>query len=85
MVGGAAALAICNTILDVQRIEWLNNEVLIKQGVSEQRLDLEFSLVNDSIHGEVYTCRVTLTNGTILQQSFTIDVECKLIVCSGTS
>ena len=61
------------------RMEWLNAEgVLITSATSTQQLDLVFSLVNDSIHDQVYVCRVTRDEGVIATQNFTTDVVGKI-------
>ena len=43
--------------------------------MSTQELDLVFPLVNDSIHNEVYTCRVTRDGGMTAIQNFTVNVN----------
>ena len=40
-----------------------------------QELDLIFSPVNDSIHNQVYICRVTRMEGSLAEQNFTVTVK----------
>ena len=56
-------------------IEWFYNGVVVENATSTQQLNLVFSQVNDSIHGDVYTCRVTRDGGSQTQQNLTIDVD----------
>ena len=51
---------------------------MIESALSTQELNLVFSLVNDSIHNEVYTCRVTREEGIIAAQNFTVNVDGKV-------
>ena len=56
-------------------MEWFVSGVVVESAVpSQRRLDLTFSLVNDSIHNEVYTCRVTRGGGMTVMQNFTANV-----------
>ena len=57
-------------------IEWLSGEdVLMTSSMSTQQLDLVFSLVTDSIHRQVYVCRVTRSaDGMVATQNFTANV-----------
>ena len=73
------AQAVCTTTLDgVANIAWLKDGVVVIEGGALTSLDLVFSVVNDSIHGNIYTCRVTLTNGVIHRENITISVDCKI-------
>ena len=60
-------------------IEWLRDGVVVESEASTgiQELDLVFSPVNDSIHNQLYVCRVMRvaneTNVTAVQK-FTVDV-----------
>ena len=57
-------------------MEWLNDgDVVVAAQSSTQRLDLLFDIVNDSIHNEVYTCRVTRNATDTAEQTFTVSVE----------
>ena len=74
-----SAVAICTTILDgVANIAWLRDGAVVMDGGALTRLELVFNIVNDSLHGDVYTCRVNLTNEETYQQNITISVECKI-------
>ena len=56
-------------------MEWLNEEdEVVVSATSTQQLDLVFSLVNDSIDGQVFICRVTRKGGMVGTQNFTVDV-----------
>ena len=74
------ALATIKCFSDVPaiRIEWLmiNEEgiVLLASATSTQQLDLEFSPVNDSIHGQEFVCKVTREGGMIKEDSFVVSV-----------
>ena len=67
----------CFSHIPAIRIEWLNEETgaLLASATSTQQLDLEFSLVNDSIHGQEFVCQVTRDGGTIKRDSFTVNVD----------
>ena len=76
---GQSATATCESDTPATRIEWLTNgEEVIQSALSTQELDLVFPLVNDSIHNEVYTCRVTREGGMIATQNFTVNVDGKV-------
>ena len=79
---GQSATARCSSEAPATRMEWLTNGVVVQSAASTQLLDLVFSLVNDSIHGQVYTCRVTRETDdgmfTIATQSFTVNVNGKV-------
>ena len=79
---GQSATATCSSDIPVTRIEWLTNGEVIESALSTQELDLVFSPVNDSIHNEVYTCKVTREGEMIATQNFTVNVDGK-IQCSG--
>ena len=76
---GQSAAATCRSDTPATRIEWLtiaNGEEVIESAMSTQELDLVFSLVNDSINNEVYTCRVTREEGNMIAtQNFTVNVD----------
>ena len=81
---GSSAMVRCSSDNLATGMEWLNNELVIARASSIQELDLMFSLVNDSIHNQVYVCRVTRDggNGTIAtaMQNFTVNVAGKIIL-----
>ena len=52
----------CSSDLDVTSIEWLYNLQVVSSSTASE-LQLVFSPVNDSVHGQEYTCRVTSSYG----------------------
>ena len=74
---GDNATASCISDNQATRMEWLNNGMVIETAMSTQQLDLEFSPVNDSIHNQVYICRVTRGDD-VQEQNFTVRVDGKL-------
>ena len=77
---GQLATVRCISNNAATRMEWLNAEdVLITSATSTQQLDLVFSLVNDSIHDQVYVCRVIRNGGVIATQNFTMDLFSKIL------
>ena len=74
-----SATAKCISDAPTTRTEWLLNGVIIESDVSTQELDLVFSSVNDSIHNQVYVCRVTREGGAQAEQNFTAKVDGKHI------
>ena len=73
---GTSAITKCFSDVPAIRIEWLNEEavVLLASTTSTQQLDLEFSPVNDSIHGQEFVCKVTRDGRRIKKDSFTANV-----------
>lgn len=51
-------------------IEWIRDEVVLESDTSTKQLPLTFSQVNDSIHGNMFICRVTREGGGQAQQVF---------------
>ena len=78
---GQSATASCKSDTPVTMIEWLRDGMLVESVTSMdiQELDLVFSPVNDSIHNQVYVCRVTRDGGDGMTvtavQNFTVDVD----------
>ena len=76
---GQSATARCSSDAPATRMEWLRDGVVVESAALTQQLDLVFSLVNDSIHDLVYTCRVTREMGegmsAIATQNFTVNVD----------
>ena len=73
---GQSVTVRCSSDVPATRMEWLTNGVVVESVASTQQLDLVFSLVNDSIHNQVYTCRVTReVDGTTATQNFTVKVD----------
>ena len=81
---GQSATASCRSDPPATRIEWFStsNGEVIESALSTQELDLVFSPLNDSIHNEVYTCRVTREGGIIATQNFTVNVDGKIHSCN---
>ena len=76
---GESATAVCKSDIPATRIEWLTNgEEVIESALPTQELDLVFPLVNDSIHNEVYFCRVTREGLMTATQNFTLNVDGKV-------
>ena len=78
---GDSATASCVSDNQATRMEWLSNGVVVETAMSTQQLDLEFSPVNDSIHNQVYVCRVTRESAIQVQQNFTVRVDGKNLLC----
>ena len=55
-------------------MEWLTNGRVVESATSTQTLHLTIPLVNDSIHNDVFVCRVVREIGRIATQNFTVDV-----------
>ena len=77
---GSDATITCQSDIATERIEWLTQErtVIVYESNATQ-LNLTFTPVNDSIHGQVYICRVmiavTRNNTGVAEQNFTMNVE----------
>ena len=74
---GEAATATCSSDTPATSMEWLRNGEVVASAASTQILVLMVSLVNDSIHGQVYVCRVTREGGMVAMQNFTVQVNGK--------
>ena len=72
----------CVSDVPASRIEWLNgDDVLMTSSMSTQQLNLVFSLVNDSIHGQNYVCRVNRSSdGVVATQNITANVVGKTVI-----
>ena len=75
---GGSATATCESDTLPDTIEWLTDGVVLDSATSTQQLDLVFPLVNDSIHNQDYTCRVTREGGMTATQNFTVKVDGKI-------
>ena len=75
---GQSATARCKSDTPATLIEWLNDGVVVESATSTQQLDLVFSLVNDSIHNQVYICRVTREGEIPATQNFSVKVDGKV-------
>ena len=71
-------MATCTSDTLATSMEWLTNGVVVESDMSTQTLDLIIPLVNDSIHNDVFICRVTREDGMIATQNFTVIVDGKL-------
>ena len=72
----------CISDVPASMIEWLSGEdVLMTSSTTTQQLNLVFSLVNDSIHNQIFICRVTrLGDGMVATQNFTANVIGKTLI-----
>ena len=83
---GQSATARCSSNVSATRMEWLSNGVVIESATSTKQLNLLFSLVNDSIYHQLYTCRVTReVDGMTATQNFTVNVGGKTISLIATA
>ena len=82
---GQSVTASCKSDTPATRIEWLRDGVVVESDNTAgiQELDLVFSPVNDTIHNQVYVCRVTRGKDgmppEIAVQNFTVNVDGKTI------
>ena len=76
---GQSATVTCISDTEASMIEWLYNGMTRESATSTKQLTLSFSQVNDSIHGEVYTCRFTRMDGMQAQQIFIPNVIGKMV------
>ena len=75
MIGSSANIS-CHSDIPTEEMEWLRDgDVVVAVQPRTQQLDLCFNTVNDSIHNQVYTCRVTRTANKTVKQNFTVSVE----------
>ena len=83
---GQSVIASCISDTPATKIEWLRDGVVVKSVTSNsiQELDLVFSPVNDSIHNQVYMCRVTRDGRDGMPvtavQNFTVNVKGKMML-----
>ena len=71
---GRPSIAVCISDTPATLMEWLTNGRVVESAMSTQTLDLIIPLVNDSVHNDVFICRVTRQVGGIATQNFTVDV-----------
>ena len=82
---GESATASCKSDAPASMIEWLRDGMVVESAAFTgiQELDLVFSPVNDSIHTQVYVCRVTRDGGNGMtvtaMQNFTVNVDGKMV------
>ena len=83
-----SATASCESDAPATMIEWLRDGLVVESAAFTgiQTLDLIFSPVNDSIHTEMYVCRVTRDGGNGMTvtavKNFTVNVDGKMLVLS---
>ena len=83
---GDSATASCKSDTPASMIEWLRDGMVVESAAFTgiQKLDLVLSPVNDSIHTQVYVCRVTRDGGNGISvttvQNFTVIVGGKMII-----
>ena len=83
---GESATASCKSDTPATMIEWLRDGMVVESDAFTgiQELDIVFSSVNDSIHAQVYVCRVTRDGGNGMTvtavQNFTVNVDGKTMV-----
>ena len=78
-VGGEASFT-CSSDLTVSSIEWIYNHQVVSYSTSSE-LQLAFNPVNDSIHGQEYSCRVSTSYG-IQEETVQPFVQSKLLLRS---
>ena len=82
---GESATASCKSEAPASMIEWLRDGAVVESAAFTgiQELDLVFSPVNDSIHAQVYVCRVTSDGGdgmtVTVMQNFTMNIDGKMV------
>jgi hypothetical protein len=80
------ATASCKSEAPASMMEWLRDGMVVESATFTgiQQLDLVFSQVNDSIHTQVYVCRVTRDGGdgmiTTTAQNFTVNIDGKMVI-----
>ena len=75
---GSDATITCRSDTATEGIEWLTQErTIIVYESNATQLNLTFTPVNDSIHGQVYICRVIRNDSDTPEQNFTMNVEGK--------
>ena len=76
---GSKASITCRSDTDAERMKWLTQEGTVMHVVVSEsnvtQLNLTFTPVSDSIHGQVYICRVVRNNNDTPEQNFTMNVE----------
>ena len=73
---GSNASITCRSDTDTERMEWLTQEGTIMHVESNvTQLNLTFTPVSDSIHGQVFICRVVRNISDMPEQNFTMNVE----------
>lgn len=75
---GESGSMTCSSDLDVTSVEWLYDLQVVSSSTAASELQLVFSPVNDSIHGQEYTCRITYSYG-IQEQTIQPFVQSKCL------
>ena len=83
LIVGETTSLICSSDLDISSIEWLYSGQVVASSTSQQELELEFSPVNDTIHGREYTCRVISPYGS-QEETISVVAEGELSDCIAT-
>ena len=81
LIAGEMGTLNCSSTASASKIEWLLNGNPLYSSDSQQFLTLTFNVVNDSIHRQTYTCRVTRNSNMVADQNFTVTVTGTTIVC----
>ena len=75
IVGSDASIT-CRSDTDTERMDWLTQEgTVIVSESNVTQLNLTFTPINDSIHGQVFICRVVRSISDTSEQNFTMNVE----------
>ena len=70
---GSNASITCRSDIDAQRMEWLTQEgTIIVSESNVTQLNLTFTFVNDSVHGQVFICRVVRSVSDMPEHNFTM-------------
>ena len=76
-VVGEVASITCNTDLDIEYMEWLQNGQVVVSSTGYE-VQLSFNPVNDTIHNKEYTCRATSPYG-IQEESVSVITQSKCL------
>ena len=72
---GSDANITCRSDTDAERMEWLTQEGTVTVSESNvTQLNLTFTPIYDSIHGQVYICRIVINSNDMPEQNFTMNV-----------
>lgn len=79
---GSNATVFCNSDAPTIHISWLSgNEIIVREN-NTQSLGLNFTPVNDTVHGKVYTCIVERISETdMVERNFTLNTIGKALRC----
>lgn len=79
LIVGQTATVTCISYVEGQEMKWLNGDNVLSTVSSQQSINLTI-FVEDSLHNETYTCRVTTINNMIVEETITMTVIGELIV-----